>query len=380
MPAGSRLKIGIDCSEMEGKPTGVGRYLLNLLRYWREFAPEHEYLCYFMGEIPSADFLYRSPFSLKLLYPVPVKSRLLWEQWQLLQESRRDRVDLFFSPGYSVPLRLSCPGAMTIHDISFEAHPEWFPLADGIKRRYICRQAVMRADTVFTDSRFSCGEIITHYQVPPSKIKVIPIGVEKKYFQRQPSPVSEALKERLAIKGRIILHVGTILNRRAIPDLLRGFSHIARRFPDVTLVIVGENRTYPRIDLAGLLQALQVTASVILLDFIPEKQLLALYSLADLFIYLSHYEGFGLPPLEAMCFGLPVVISGTGALREIYGDAAFVVEQITPDAIASALECLLEDRGAREALSTRGTALTERYPWKKTADQTLRHLLDLVKS
>jgi glycosyltransferase involved in cell wall biosynthesis len=376
--AEGRKKIGIDCSELEGKPTGVGRYLLNLLRHWGEDAPQHEYICYFMEELPDAPFLFQPPFSLKLIYPVPLRSRLVWEQWQLRKEAEADEIDLFFSPGYSLPLGMRPPCAMTVHDLSFEAHPAWFTLADGLKRRFLCRRGTAKADLIFTDSNFSRKELLSHYQPSEVKIRVIPIGAEPAYFQRRPEPACAALKEAHGLKGRLVLSVGSIFNRRCLPELLRGFGLFRRKHPDTTLIIIGENRTYPRTDFSRIIEELDLAGRVRFFDFAPEETLLQFYSAADIFIYLSRYEGFGLPPLEAMCFGLPVIVSGDGALGEIYRDAAYLLNDITPTEIASALAALAENPSLRDGLRRKGRALTEKYTWRETARRTLSHLLQLV--
>jgi glycosyltransferase involved in cell wall biosynthesis len=169
--------------------------------------------------------------------------------------------------------------------------------------------------------------------------------------------------------------VGSLFNRRHVPELIEGFRQLAARNPDARLEIVGDNRTKPRIDPEQLIAASSSAGRARWRSYIQDDDLAALYSTASAFAFLSDYEGFGLTPLEAMAAGIPVVVLDTPIAREIYGPAAVYLEQPEPGLIANALERLLAPSDERARLIDTGTAQVQRYSWRECAQHTLHVLL-----
>jgi glycosyltransferase involved in cell wall biosynthesis len=164
--------------------------------------------------------------------------------------------------------------------------------------------------------------------------------------------------------------VGSIFNRRCLPELLRATALLARRFPRLRLEVVGENRTHPRQDLHALVDRLGLGGAVRMAGFASESGLADRYAAADVAVFLSDYEGFGLGVLEAMSRGLPVVVSERPALGELYGEAALRVDPRDPRAVAEAVAVVLGDRALADDLAARGRALAARFSWKATAEAT----------
>ena len=355
----TRLRIGVDAREMLGDATGVGRYLGELLRRWtaRADAAGRLFVLYTPEPLP------------RLFAPGTTEVRTIgsgrgtwWEQTSLRLAVRRDAPDVFFAPAYTAPLGVHVPLALTIHDVSFAAHPEWFRPREGTRRRWLTARAASRAAVVFTDSDFSRAEIEAHLRVPGSKIQVIPPGVTARH------------EAAAADREPLVLYVGTIFNRRRLPQLIEAFSRAGARLPDARLVIVGADRTWPPQDLAATVARCGVGHRVTLRQYVRDNELAALYARASVFAFLSEYEGFGLTPLEALAAGVPPLVLDTPVAREVYGPAARYVAAGDTAGTADALCDLLTRQEARSALLAAAPGVLTRYSWEAAAEDTLRHI------
>jgi glycosyltransferase involved in cell wall biosynthesis len=372
------MNIAIDAREAAGRPTGVGRYLANLLSAWgRATSPaQHGFTLYGdersarVFSTPVRDF----PVSRLRRWPELIPGRdTLWQQITLPRQLRRRPPDVFFSPAYSLPYRLPCPAVVAVHDISFEAHPEWFPRRQAMRRKYTCRRACGLARLVLTCSEFSRSELISRYRLPPELVVSVPLAADPR-FRPEENPAAELrLRREHGIRGRIILHAGTILNRRMIPLLLEAFAQVLKADPGLTLVFAGENRSWPAIDLFSLAAAFGVEDRIAVPGYVSDRDLAALYNASALTVYLSEYEGFGLPPLEALASGCPVVTSDNKALKEHFHGLARLHHGREPGALAQTILDVLalsadEPWSARLA---RSRLAADRFSWDRTADQTL---------
>jgi glycosyltransferase involved in cell wall biosynthesis len=351
------MRIGVDARDLAGHSTGVGRYLGGLLREWcgGERASPHDFVLYSHAPVSV-------PFDQTRvrLRTVPGTGGTWWQQVQLRTEATRDRLDLFFAPGYAAPLRLPIPVVVAVHDVSFAAHPEWFAAREGLRLRWLARRTAQAAKAVITISEFSRCEIIEHLGVNDTRIRVIPPGIS-------PPPRSQALDA----KGPSVLFVGSIFNRRHVPDLIRAFTPIARRHPSISLDIVGDNRSFPHEDLSGIVAAEQLEGRVRLRSYVDDRELGALYASARAFAFLSEYEGLGLTPLEALATGVPPVLLDTPVAHESCGAAALYVKPGDVAATTQALELLLFDEATRARLVQAAPRVLERYNWPRAAAQTL---------
>jgi glycosyltransferase involved in cell wall biosynthesis len=295
----------------------------------------------------------------------------VWQEWRLPAAAREDRLDVFFAPAYSCPLRLDVPRVTTIHDLSFFAQPHDFAPRDAWRRRVQARASARASRRVLAVSEFTRREIASFLPEAGGRVSVVPHGSDT-----FPAAGREAARARLGFKGPVLLSVGSILNRRCLPELLRATGLVARGHEGLTLDVVGENRTEPRLDIARLIEQLGVTANVRLSGFVSEEELSARYAAADVAVYLSEYEGFGMPVLEAMASGVPVVTSSRPATSELFGSAARLVDPRDVSAIAGTIDALLRDAGERHALVARGRALAAGHTWSQAARGTRRALLE----
>lgn len=354
------MRVAIDARELMGRPTGVGRYLAGILDAWATLpaASSHDFILCAPGPI---DVVARSG---RTSIVAAGGSGTWWEQRALPRLVRQTGADVLFAPGYTAPLLCPVPIVVTIHDVSFAAHPEWFAWREGWRRGTLTRLTALRAARVLTVSEFSKREITEYLGIDADKVDVIYEGVTDLAVGRaQPSP------------DRIILYVGSLFNRRHIPELIDGFAGLARKRADVRLEIVGDNRTAPHIDFDRLAETSGVGDRIARRAYLPEKQLVALYGRARAFVFLSDYEGFGLTPLEALGAGIPIVVLDTPVAREVYGAAALYVERPDPALIEAALERVLVDEVERARILAAARDTLARYSWRVCAGQVLDVLL-----
>ena len=360
MTAAAPLTIGIDARELLGEPTGVGRYLGELLRRWttRPDRAARELVLYTPEPLP---FVETVPAGANVRQVVAGSGRgTWWEQTHLRRAIRATPPDVFFAGAYTAPLALGLPLAVTIHDVSFAAHPEWFRPREGARRRLLTRQAARAADVIFTDSHFSRGEIIERLSASADRVRVIPPGVTV----RAAGPTREPL----------VLFVGSVFNRRRLPATIAAFAAATAARPDARLVIAGADRSYPALDLEGLAAEAGVGSRVEIRQYVNEAELDALYGAASVFVFLSEYEGFGLTPLEALSAGVPVVVLDTPIAREVYCDAAWYVPPGDDvGGAATAIRTLLEDPAARERVIAPAAGVLSRYSWDAAASETLEY-------
>jgi glycosyltransferase involved in cell wall biosynthesis len=350
------LRIGIDARELIGDTTGAGRYLGELLRRWvaRPDAAARVFTLYSPDPLPWAGAL------------PGVEPRILgggrgtwWEQTRLRRALAQAPPDVFFAPAYTAPWRVPCPLVATIHDVSYAAHPEWFSWREGTRRRLLSRRAARNAAAVLTISEFSRGEIAKHFDVAPERITVVPPGVSTRAAVEVP-------------REPLVLFVGSIFNRRRVPELVAAFARVARQCADARLVIAGANRTHPHLDIEGIVRAQGVPDRIAIREYVDDDELPSLYGRASVFVFLSEYEGFGMTPVEALASGVPIVVLDTPVAREVYGAAATYVdprqiERQTADAVVR----LLGNPEAREAALAPAASVLSRYSWDAAADRVL---------
>jgi glycosyltransferase involved in cell wall biosynthesis len=358
-----RLAVGFDVRELiDGRRTGIARYVVNLVDRWRR--PDARVSATLYGNerttLPSA------------LADVPVRrmrerATLWWDQVSLSRALAADRIDVFLSPYYKAPLSAPCPVVLTIHDLLFldeRAYPQ-----RGRRRALrmlfvpMARAMARRAARIVTDSEHSRRDIVRLLGVSDEKIRVVPIGLA-------PTLAPVAIDERAGVGARYgvvepyALYVGNFKPHKNLPRLLRAWASLGARARG-QLVLAG-TRDADATALETLARDLGVADRVRFTGFVADADLAALYSGAAAVVLPSLYEGFGVPVIEAMACGAPVVCSNTTSLREVAGDAALLVDPEREDAIADGLARVLADDDLRGRLVAAGRARATTFDVEKT--------------
>ena len=352
------MHVAIDARELAGHPTGVGRYLSELLREWQAAGVDRRHtLQLYAHTTPTLV----PPGLEATVHVVPGQGGTQWEQWDFQRALGRNRPDVVFAPGYTAPLAAPAPTVVAIHDVSFFAHPEWFAWREGARRRLVTTWSARRARLVLAPSAFSGAEIVRHTAVDPARVRVVYLGVR--------SPATPATDRR----APVVLFVGSLFQRRRLDVLIAAFARVAITHPEARLEIVGANRTTPRVDFAAALAAHGLGDRARLRDWVDDATLEGLYREAAVFVFLSRYEGFGFTPLEAMAHGAVPIVLDTPVAREIYGAAAWRVPDgpaLTTD-VATAMAALLDDDARHARYRAEAAPVLASYDWAETARRVL---------
>ena len=370
--------IGIDGRELErGKITGIGRYLLNFLKFATTFKKDYQFILY-GNQFTHLD--YKSPnLTLKIILE---RATVTWDQILLPAHLKSDRVSIFLSPYIKAPIFFSCPYITTIHDLLFLSTPDytgWKYKLYNETFKIFGKTVSKKAKAIITDSEYSKKDIIKIFCVPEEKIHVIPLGISKEYKPIKEKNSIENIKKTYGIIGRYIFYVGNFKPHKNVKRLIEAF---AEATPHLTPTLQGGESVGVKLVLGGkkdkfvpLLEEqvnnLGIGDRVIFTDFIKDEDLPDLYSGAELFIYPSLYEGFGLPLLEAMACGIPVICSNTTSLPEVVGDSGIFINPEDVKNISSAIISLLKADKLREDLRKKGFERTKEFTVEKYSSKIL---------
>lgn len=298
--------------------------------------------------------------------------RILWEQSVLPQALRRQQADLVHGLVNVLPLATNVPGLVTVHDLSFLRMPDKFQQAKRWYLTQLCRASVIKARHVIAVSRQTAADLGHFWGIDARKISVIYNGVGAEFT---PAPVAavEAFRQRRGLPARFFLYLGTLEPRKNLPLLIRAFARwraeTTAAHRDVKLVIAG-GKGWFYAQIFALVTELQLADAILFPGFVPVAELPDWYRAAELFVYPSLFEGFGLPVLEAMACGAPVVCSDTGSLMEVVGDCALTFPAAEEAALVALLHRLADDAMLRQALSRAGLLHAQQFSWQRTAQET----------
>jgi len=375
LPATCSLHIAIDYTAAVQQRAGIGRYTRELvgalLRLPEAREAGHRYTLFAAagGQAVPAD-LPPSPAVRFRFLPISDEwAARLWHRARLPipVEVFTGPVDLFYSPDFVLPpTRPGTRTLLTVHDLSFLRYPDHFvpKLVRYLER--VVPASVARADRVLADSEATRADLIRLLGTPPEKVEVLYSGVDPRFRPEPESGERERLRARYGLDRPYVLSVGTLQPRKNFVRLIRAFA----RLPDTGRVLViagGRGWLYESV----LEEAARHPDRVRVLGFVEDADLPALYRGADLFVFPSFYEGFGLPVLEAMACGVPVVCSGVSSLPEVAGDAALLVNPEDEDGLMGAMRRALEDEGLRREMTARGRARAAEFTWERAARQLL---------
>jgi len=365
------MKIAIDGYELGREARGVGRVISNILMPLVDLLPKDEFMIYTKESIGK----YAHPRVSERVLPSPA-GYLRWQNGPLRRALKNANPDVFVATNYILPLFNAWDSVLFEYDISVISHPEWYSRKYALPRKYLIKRSLEKAKLVVTSSEFIKKEILTFFDLRPEKIKVIGFGVEDR-FRRASEERVLAWKENKGLQGKkIIGYLGSLFKRRHIPSLVQAVGLLRGEFPETMLYLVGKDLSGSRPGkMARILNQEWIRWEKIL----PEEELPLYYSALDAFAYLSEYEGFGFPPLEALACGAPVVLMRGSSLEEVFGDVAFMVGNPEEGEIMEALRTALMDEERRAQLLHRFEQRKNQFSWQRAARE-LSFLLRDMKS
>src|SRR5688572_11625110 len=359
------MRIAIDARKL--RDYGIGTYVRNLLRQLGRQPSAHEYvvLC------READFEIVEEYGPRFRPIIETAGAYsVSEQFAVPIGLRREAVDLFHAPHYVLPPLTPCRSVVTIHDCIHLRFPQYLPSRLGYAyARTSMWIATHRSNRVLTVSEASKRDILKYFHVPERKIDVIYNGIDER-FGETPSP-DEVLRvrERYQLNDPFVLYAGNIKPHKNLERLIEAF-HILRRngHDTVKLLIIGDEIS-KYATLRRAVHKYKLHKHVRFFGFVPDATLAILYRLARVFVFPSLYEGFGLPPLEAMASGTPVITSNVSSLPEVVGDAAMLIDPYQPDAIAGAMHRVMLDDRLRDDMRERGLMRAREFSWGRSVSR-----------
>lgn len=359
------LRIAIDCRTIGKKRTGDEVYTKNLVLNLARVDSQNQYFLLFDRQVNPEELDLLLPSNFKIVVITP-SHKLLWTMYALPKWLRKNNIDILHVQ-YITPFWLpkNIKVITTIHDISWKFYPQYIKKSDLFFLNALIPISLKKADKIITVSQTSKNDIVKIFKISPDKIAMIYNGAD--------NTVGHAMSDSINLPEKFILYVGTLQPRKNIPALLEAFNILNTKYPilNTKLIIAGgKGHNYDqRIDM--LVEKYKLQDKVLFPGFVDEKDLATMYGLADLFVFPSLYEGFGIPAIEAMAMGTPVVVSNKSCLPEVVGQAGLIVDPENSEEFADVIYKILSDKALRNNLIEKGYKRAKEFSWEKTAKETL---------
>lgn len=375
------MRIGIDYTAAVHQGAGIGRYTRQLVQALLALDTRDEVVLMAAGRAQTGPMLAAAPLPSPgarswRVVSLPFSERVMTILWHRLRlplwvELFAGKLDVFHSPDFALPPVRQARTVLTVHDLSFMRVPE---CSQPSLRAYLMRvvpPSVRRAGVVLADSESTRNDVIELLGASPDRVRVVYPGVDACFRRVEDTGVLADVRRRYRLPERFVLGVGTLQPRKNLPRLIEAYAQLGAH-PETKLVLAGGTGwmyegIFRRVEELGLRDA------VCFPGYVADEDLPALYTLADLFAFPSLYEGFGLPPLEAMACGTPVVTSNVSSLPEVVGAAALTVDPYDVEALANAMGRVLDDPSLRSSMVRRGLVRAREFAWSRAA-QELVHL------
>jgi glycosyltransferase involved in cell wall biosynthesis len=349
------MKIAIDIQTTLGKPTGFGFYVSNLVEALKKHTGNNLELVLIK---PDTEDDFSTP------------QRFYWDQFTYPKKAKQAKVDLLHQPCFSAPLGFNKPVVVTIHDIISLLFPETIPFASRMFYSKWMPFSYRKASQIITISESTKKDVVRVLGIPEEKITVIPLGFDKKIQKRVGQQMIAKVKEKYKLPENYLLHIGTLEPRKNLDFLIDVFSGVMQHNENLGLVITGKKGWYYE-GLFEKVKDLSLQKRVIFTGYIDEQDKAAIYQGARIFTFPSIYEGFGLPPLEAMAAGVPVISSDTSSMPEVIGDAGVLISPYDKEAWEKAIIEVDANEKLRNEMIAKNAMQVEKFSWDKTAEKTI---------
>ena len=360
------MKIGIDAREfVAGQMTGIGRYLWHFLQYATSSKGPHEYVLFCNQETDVS-------FDLPKLKKVIITENItpIWDQVLLPLKMAREKIDVFLTPYFKAPFFLPSKMVLIINDLIPLFFPEEHRLFRRLYFRFMCVIAARRAKRIITISENSRDDIVKFFKLSADKIMIVHLGLEERF---KPSDIkTEEIRRKYALPQKFILYVGNLSPHKNVQGLIKSYAALPSNMREKYKLVMGASRSDKYFShIEKVIREMELIQDVVFTGFIEHKDLPTVYNMGSLFAFPSFYEGFGLPPLEAMASGSPVVSSSTSSMPEVLGDAALFFNPYHVKEMSSAIRQMLEDENLRNKFRQKGLERAKFFTFEKMANRIL---------
>lgn len=363
------MRIGYDATSLFRKITGIEQYALNLLKSIIKYDNKNQYTVFFRKEI-YPDFLnLRSKIKFKVCL---LNSQVFCEQFWLPYRISKEKLDVVHFPAFPPGLFVPKKYIVTLHDATMWKYKQTISWKNKIYMKPLTNIALRKADKIITVSDSSKKDIVKYCKVDERRIINTGESISDAFCLINDREILEKTKLKLNLPDKFILYVGSIEPRKNLATLLKAYKLLRRKRQDLIykLVLVGR-KAWGDKEIKSKIFELGIERDVLQIGYVRENDLNCIYNLAKLFVFPSIYEGFGLPPLEAMSCGVPVLVSNVSSLPEILGDAAVLIPPLDTETMAKKIEILLENSSLREDLIRKGMERVKLYSWEKVVRKTI---------
>ena len=372
------MRIGIDATALPPQPVGAGNYMIQLIRALVAAGTEQQLVIFAQAKGPGLiDLPPGSPVEWQLVDDSSPGRRFIWEQVALPRLVRKAKVDMLHSLHYTKPWSLPCSSVVTFHDMTYYLYPELHARTRRVIFPTAMRVSSRQADAILTVSESTRNDVIRLLNVDPGKIFTTQLGVDQKFRVTQDADAKDQVASHYDLPRKFILYLGTIEPRKNLPLLIRSYASLVENGTDHRLVLAGKF-CWVYEGVLNLVKQLGLEGRVHFTGYVAQEDLPLLYNLASLFVYPTFYEGFGLPVLEAMACGVPVITSEIASLPEIVGEAGLLVQPGDQHALSDAIKKVLGDPAYRDKLIRDGLIRAKLFSWERTAQltkQVYQHVL-----
>jgi glycosyltransferase involved in cell wall biosynthesis len=374
------MKILLDATPIPKQPVGAGIYIKNLVKgvltsnsdfHFRVLAHEDDFGVFELDESFRDQFIFCKDFGRG--------ARILSEQIRYPSVIRKEKIDLFHGLHYSFPLSIHCPKMVTVHDLTYFTNPERHLFLKRYYFQFFIKQACKKADSILTVSINTENDLIKMLGCDPQKITVTQLGVDDRFYNCLPDSELQVIKQKYGLPDAYTLFIGLVEPRKNVPLLIRAYLNLLEQEAITQDLVIGGRWGWESKQILDELEQHPQRSKIHFIGYFDEADKPAIYQLADIFVYPTAYEGFGLPVLEAMASATPVITTHVSSIPEIIGDQGLLIQPDDQEALENAMKTMLNSSSLRDEFLANARLRSREFSWKSMVDRTLQAYEDTLR-